>query len=133
MPKTEGGLFDALEEVLKQSTDPFTCVELYELPKIRKLAESSNRVSDYLGGLWRKGLVLRHPAPRSSNSSARWMYSWKPQPEGRKTAQVFEYVPAPKNTSGVSLLKKPNIEITDNGDVITIDLPQMTITIRPKS
>lgn len=132
MPSIEGGLFEALEHVLKNAKQPYTCVEMYDLPEIRKLAESSNRVSDYLGGLWRKGKVLRLPAPRTSNSSARWMYAWKPQAEGKARSTAVEYQ-APLRTAGhATLYSKPNIEITENGGMITIDLPSLSITIRTK-
>lgn len=130
MPENEGNLYTALEEALKEASAPKTSVELYDMPQIRKLAESANRVSDYLGNLWRKGLALRHPAPRTSNSNARWMYSWKPQSEKRRL-QAVEYTPPSKGKH--SILSRPNIEITDDGGTITIDLPQLVITIRAKS
>lgn len=44
MPKKSHGLFNVLEAHLKAATEPLTCVELYDLPDVRKHAESANRV-----------------------------------------------------------------------------------------
>lgn len=51
-------------------------MELYDLPDVRKHAESANRVSDYLGHMWRKGEARRSPAPKHKNNDARYAYEW---------------------------------------------------------
>jgi len=44
-------------------------------------------VPDYLGHMWRKGQVLRLPAPKDDRTRARWMYVRKPQkPAPKPTA-----------------------------------------------
>ena len=130
MIRNENGLFNVLERELKRvAPEPRTCVELYDLPEVRKLANSSNRVSDYLGNLWRKGKVVRIPAPRTETSAARWMYAWKAGEE----VQGLEYSPNTVQVLGNTIMKRPNIEITENGNIITIDLPGLNIVIRTKS
>lgn len=128
MIRNENGLFKVLErELRKIAPEPKTCVELYELEEVRKLANSSNRVSDYLGGLWRKGLLLRIPAPRTDSSAARWMYAWKGH-TGATDENAYE--PPTVHQLGNTLLKKPNIEITENGHLVTITVPGLSIVIR---
>ncbi len=139
MYRNEAGLFYALEVVLKAADQPLTCVQIYEdNESIRKFATSPNRVSDYLGGLWRKGQVTRSPAPKANSSSARWAYSWKgskvqtlistEQIEYQGKAQ--EFINSLK--TGESVYKKPGVEIFDNGKSVTIELPNFTITVRHK-
>lgn len=102
MIRSETGLYYALQEVLKAAEQPMTCTELYDIPLIRKYASSANRVSDYLGNMWRDNLLKREPATRTDFSSARWAYSWR----GRRRS---------KN------IPKPVVEV--------IELPTYTITI----
>lgn len=75
MPRTEEGLYEALEQELKKTGNPMTCAQLFDIPAVREHAATVNRVSDYLGNMWRKGEVLRLAAPREYNSRARWMYA----------------------------------------------------------
>lgn len=129
--KTESGLYDVLEKILKGAKNPMTCVEMYDIPEVREFAQSANRVSDYLGGLWRKGLVVRMPAPRGNNTAARWMYAWKPQSASSRAVfepKVVEYSKPGKST----LLNRPSIQITEDGKDIVIDLPSLRITIQTK-
>lgn len=131
MSKMEPGLYELLAGILKQSDRPMTCVELYEREDVRALANSSNRVSDYLGGLWRKGDAARVPFPRSATDASRWAYLWHERIDVRKdradqAPQVYQGDPATRTT----LVDKPNIRITSFHDTITIDLPGFSITVR---
>lgn len=96
---------------------------------MRKHAETVNRVSDYLGHLWRKGKVLRLPAPKLDNTRARWLYIWKnKRPEKKPVvnlATAMEFNPA---LDGV--LNRANMEITEEGDTVVITLAAITITIK---
>jgi hypothetical protein len=134
MYRSETGLFHALELVLKQADEPMTCVQIYDdNANIRELAKTPNRVSDYLGGLWRKGQVTRSPAPRVNNSSARWAYAWNNKNAdgiSQHNAQAEEFVEQFRNAK--SVFRKPNVEIFDDGKSLTIELPEFTITVRQK-
>lgn len=101
MIRNETGLYHALQEVLKTADRPLTCTELYRIPVIRKYANSANRVSDYLGNMWRDHLLKREPAPRTDFSSARWAYSWR----GRRTSRQ---IPQPR----VEIIKVKGYTIT---------------------
>ena len=123
MRHNETGLFPALEAALKAASEPMDCQALYDMPEIRKHAASVNRVSDYLGGLWRKGLVERLPAPKLENSRARWAYQWK----GYKGPALHGEVYAPR-----VLADRPTLLITEEGQVITVETPNLIISIRQK-
>lgn len=128
MPRIESGLFKALEAELKRAKEPLDCVTLFDRNSIKEHAESANRVSDYLGHLWRKGLVMRIPAPQMEDRRARWAYVWKGRDGAVQMPPRADHVHTP-----TTLLSKPTVEITEHGDVIKIDLPQLQIVIRPKS
>lgn len=130
------GIYHVLETQLKQASKPLTCVDLFDHPDVKKFADSVNRVSDYLGHMYRRGLLGREPAPKTTNSQARWGYFWK-----NRNEIVAVKAPTPEPVSSESalpapirkILSKPNIEISDNGGVVYIDLPELTITIRTKT
>lgn len=125
----EDGLFGALEAELKSAKEPLDCAALFDKASIREHAVSANRVSDYLGHMWRKGLVLRLPAPKDDRSRSRWMYVWKPQrPEARPS--LAEAVSEAEALGINKLLTRPNIEITEEGDSVVITLPGFTISVR---
>lgn len=123
MRTNETGLFPALEAALKAAFEPLDCQTLFDRPEIKEHAASVGRVSDYLGGLWRKGLVVRLPAPKNDNSRSRWMYEWK----GHKGPAMrgTEYTPR-------ILADRPTLLITEEGNVITIEMPSLIISIRQK-
>ena len=125
MRSNEDGLFPALEAALKAANRPLDCQELFDMPSIREHAASANRVSDYLGGLWRKGRVLRLPAAKdpANPSRARWAYEWK----GSKGPQLHAQEYAPK-----ILADRPTCLITEDGNVVTIETPHLIIQVRQK-
>lgn len=120
MRHSENGLFNALEKVLRETGEPMDCVQLYDLPEIREYAASVNRVSDYLGGLWRKGLVKRLPTSAEGASRARWAYQWKDRvPPG----VGVDYAPK-------LLVDRPTVLITEEGGTMQITMPSLTIIIK---
>lgn len=123
MRNNENGLFPALEAALKAASEPLDCIALYEMPQIKEHAASVNRVSDYLGGLWRKGLVVRLATPRTDSTRSRWMYEWK----GHKGPALHGEIYAAK-----ILADRPTLLITEEGQVITIEMPSLIISIRQK-
>jgi hypothetical protein len=127
MSRSEEGLFQALEEELKKAKEPVDCNTLFDRPKVRQHAQTVNRVSDYLGNMWRKGQVTRLPAPRLENTRARWLYVWKGKTPV-KLEKGIDFDPA----KGIKLVDRPQMEITDDGGVITIELPSLQLVIRPK-
>lgn len=125
MRHNETGLFPALEAALKAASQPLDCQALFDMPSIREHAASVNRVSDYLGGLWRKGLVVRLPAPKESNSRSRWVYEWKGHKGPKLYAEAVEYAPK-------ILADRPTLLVTEEGNVITLETTHLIIQIRQK-
>lgn len=128
--KTEEGLFQVLEKVLRASGEPMDCVEIYNKHMdVRDRASSPNRVSDYLGNMWRKGQLLRLPAPRGEGNKARWLYAWKGKKPAEKPSldQGIEF-----DNSVHTILNKPELSIEDDGKRIVINTLNLTITIQQK-
>jgi hypothetical protein len=120
-------LYPALEAVLKEALEPMDCNQLFNLPQIKTLAPSANRVSDYLGVLYRKGLVSRVAATtdNSGRSRTRWAYIWrnKGTPEWREPPEAQIYKPK-------TIADRPNLYIAEDGEFINIELPGFSIKIK---
>lgn len=124
MRQNESGLFPALEAALKAASEPLDCHALFELPGVKQHAASANRVSDYLGHMWRKGQVIRLPTPKTGDAArARWMYEWK----GYKGPALYGETYTP-----TILADKPSMLITEDGRDVIIETLHMVITIRQK-
>jgi hypothetical protein len=120
MRHSEKGLYQALEKILRKARKPMDCVELYDIREVRDFAATPNRVSDYLGNMWRKGEVKRLPGPSTEHSGARWSYQWK----DRLPAGVgIEYEPR-------LLVDRPAVVVTEEGSTMTLTMPNLIITIR---
>lgn len=125
MRHSEEGLYKALEQALRASKEPMDCTQLFDKPEIREHAASANRVSDYLGNLWRRGVVTRLPND-GAHSKARWSYQWKANPLSPKPEGAVDYVPR-------LLIDRPTVVITEEGKTIHIEMPNLTILIKQKA
>lgn len=125
--QNQDGLYSALERALQQSKRPMDCHELFDMPDVNKHAASANRVSDYLGNLWRKGHLTRLAA--GGGSRARWLYQWKPQKE-RTISQKLPAIPPDEERM---LLRRPHVTVHEKDGVVTLELPHIVITITPRS
>lgn len=129
MRYTESGLMNALEKVLREQNRPMDCVELFDFPEVREHAASPNRVSDYLGNLWRKGFCTRVPYTGPDKSRSKWTYQWKPVSPDSKVGLPgppiagFEYAPK-------LLIDRPLLQITEEGHTIQLTTPHLTILIK---
>lgn len=127
--RNEQGLFGALERELRKATEPLDCATLFDRPEVRKHAATVNRVSDYLGNLWRKNKVLRIPAPNLEGTRARWLYIWKDKGPPKKPeidlSKAIEY-----SEQLDQVMNRPNMQITEEGDTVVITLAAITITIK---
>ena len=128
MRYNEKGLFPALEAVLKKSKHPMDAHMLYEKPEIREHAASVNRVSDYLGNMWRKGQVIRSPAAREDGDHAsrtRWMYEWKGGRGPKLHDAAGEYAPR-------IIVDRPAMLVSEDGNTITVEFPNLIIVLKQK-
>lgn len=118
---SEDGLYKALEKIMRGSESAMDCNQLFDFPEIREHAASANRVSDYLGNMWRKGLLSRIPSDGSTK--AKWSYLWKERtPPGLVTVQ---------HTAKL-LVDRPTVIISEEGSTIQIEMPELTILIKQK-
>lgn len=129
MPITnERGLFQVLENELRKAKKPLDCASLFEKSSVREHAATVNRVSDYLGNMWRKGQVLRLPAPRLEGTKARWLYVWKEKGPKKETpvdmSKAIAYDPV---LDGV--LNKPSLKVSEDGRIVIITTPYCVITV----
>ena len=119
MRHSEKGLFQVLEKILRERAEPMDCVQLFDIPEVKEFAATPNRVSDYLGGLWRKGMVTRSIAPDIGRSRSRYMYQWK---TGELVSET-DYRPR-------LLVDRPSVVITEEGKTMFITTPHLTIMIK---
>lgn len=125
---TEMGVYAVLEKLIKQAKEPVTCVDLFEHQELRKYADSTSRVSDFVGHMWRRGLLQRWTAPRTLDSKARFAYTWKDS----KAAPEQVDSPVERITLVRNQYTKPNVTITEEDSCIVLDFEQFTITIQRK-
>lgn len=131
------GVYHVLETILKAATEPITCNAVFEHSEIQKFASTPNRVSDYLGHMYRRGVLGRVPAPKNLYDQSRWAYFWKAserRPSAASAGAKHAVVSAVSRSkaNGEMILKRPNVEISETGSHILIELPDLVITIRKK-
>lgn len=125
MIKSDAEIYKILEELIRASgEEPVTCVELMDDHRVRRLAGNANRVSDYLGHMWRRGVLQRWYANTPGRS--RYAYTWSESTDGeRKPVERLTVVPKNKAT-------KPVVNVTEEDGVVTVDCDTFTITITRK-
>lgn len=125
-PEGYNDLNELLERHLRNADQPLTCRDLFDDPEIRAVAPSMNRVSDYLGVMFRKGHVSRVPAQDTGTSRVRWAYVWREKvtPEWKKATQL-----KPTDFRPKSLIDRPNLHISEDGSHLTIEMPEISISI----
>ena len=132
MIKSNSEIYKVLEDMLRASGEnPQTCVDLYDNPSVKTLVDSPNRVSDYLGHMWRRGIVKRWYAPKGSHNRSQYAYTWiEVKDDAPKPIERLSLVQnqKPIATKG----NKPHVEILEEEGAITLDFKEFTITVRRK-
>ena len=130
-PPSQPGIYAVLERLLRATKDPLTAADLFENQDVKNFADSVNRVSDYVGHMWRRGLVQRWTAPPQLNNKTRFAYTWK---EGGPTAEPVQdkVKRLPEMRVLKNPLSKPNIRITEEDDRVIIELDEFSITVQSK-
>lgn len=132
MIRSADEIYTALETALKNVTEPQTCADLMGRPLVREAAitrfgkdmqVTTNKLSDLLGFMWRKGVLDRFAAP-PSRSMARYAYLLKDRAATAVTAETG--APIPKG------LGKHALAITEKDGEVILDFKQFTIVIKPK-
>lgn len=132
--KSQRPIYDLVEGKLRKAKRPMTCSELMDDPAIREEAvsefggpdndvqQASNKLSDVLGFMWRKGVLMRYPAPKDSLSFARYAYEFIVQPE-----QPLKAVPPP-----VKLKTKTLLGVVEHDDCVELEFEKFIIYVKPK-
>ena len=124
-------IYQLIENKLREANQPLTVTALMDDMNIRREALSefgddvrtaTNKVSDVLGFMWRRGVLTRYPAPRETNSFARYAYS---------LVKVAEE-PPPKPLLSPTRSSKMLVGITEHSDCVEIEFERFTVLIRPK-
>ena len=132
-----------IEAALKNTNRPMTCTEVYDSrtdirghadlqkqndgpmsAEERRRAEI-DRLSDYMGHMWRRGVLTRHTAGDNAVGKARFAYTMK---IGVRSDPVE--LPDPTKPS-VAEKRKVDVSQADDG-TITIDMDTVTLTIKLK-
>ena len=135
-------LYKAIQTRLEQAQQPLSCYDLFEVPAVKEHAPSLNRVSDYLGNMYRWGMLTRLPAP-AGNGRARFVYQWNPdQPvkpvrSPRATAQAAAPqagahptpAPAPERPAAPT---RSAITVSELAGTVVLEFPDMIVTIKRK-
>jgi hypothetical protein len=119
-------IYSVLERHLRAAGDtPQTCVDLLEHSDIRAITDDTNRISNYLGHMWRKGLLQRHIAPPSNLSMARFAYTWK--------TEVADNVVSVEGIKAF-MLEGPagNVSVKRIGNTVTLESEHFRLTLQLK-
>lgn len=124
--KSDAEIYRIIEAHIKASSEPLTCVALWEHNDVREHARSPEKVSDFLGLMWRRNLLQRWSAPKTSTDRSRYAYSWVEDTEANK----------PKKVDVMSLVdtrhKKSNVTVTEDGNRIILDFDKFTLIVQAK-
>lgn len=123
----KSGIYQLIEKRLREAGDkPLTCVDLYEFAEIRAVTTSSNRVSDYLGHMKRRGLVDRWT---STNTAQRTRYGYTMKDiKPVKLVDVNDKLRVVDNKA-----TKSQVIVEENSEGLTIDFEHFILTIRRKT
>ena len=124
--KSEAAIYKIVEQYIRGSKEPLTCVMLWEHDDVKRHARSPEKVSDFLGHMWRRGLLQRWAVPKNSTDRSRYAYSWIDEPGADE----------PRKVEKLTLLnnghKKSNVTITEDEDRVILDFDKFTITMHAK-
>lgn len=138
--KSPRGIYQILEKHLRAAATPggkgpMTVTVLMDIPDVRQAAldefttdddvrVATNRPSDALGFMWRRGLLTRYPAPKESNSFARYSYVWGQEDDKVTPAPVARMVPKE--------IPAFNCTVSEFEGGVLLSFPKFTITIESK-
>lgn len=124
--KSEAEIYRILEGYLKSTDTPLSSSTLWEHADVQAHARSAEKVSDYLGLMWRRNLLQRWNTPATATSRARYAYTWKDESSDLPApiAQKLKDVSTPH--------KRGNVVITEDNDRVVLDFDKFTIIVQAK-
>ena len=131
--RSEKAIYQVLEKHLRDSDKALTCVDLIDHGDVFRAFSKeyggdkqnlTNKVSDALGFMWRRGLLTRFPAPMDSKTFARFSYIWDKKTDAR---------PMALSPSSSLTKRKTGFVVNEYGDGILIEFEHFTVWVRPKT
>lgn len=131
--RSEREIYAVLEKHLRLVDKAMTCVDLMDIPDIRESAtaefgkdirNATNKVSDTLGFMWRRGLLTRYPAPKETSSLARYAYAWD---KSRDATLAPKPIPSPSLSQ-----KKLGVLIEEMEGGVKIEFEKFVVFVKPK-
>lgn len=134
--KSSKDIYNVLEKHLRAAAYPLTVTMLMDIDEVRRTAldelsphdrderKATDKLSDTLGFMWRRGLLTRFPAPKESNSFARYSYIWD-QKEGSRPVQD---APIARASAG-----KVGFTVTEIDDGVLLEFQKFTVMIKAKT
>lgn len=133
--KSEKDIYNVLEKHLRAAAYPLTVTMLMDIEEVRKVAldelssdgderEATNKLSDTLGFMWRRGLLTRFPAPKESNSFARFSYVW----DQKENSRPVQETPIARASAG-----KVGFTIAEIDDGVLLEFQKFTVMIKSKT
>lgn len=131
--RSEREIYQLLEKHLREQTEPVTVTHLMDIQEIRDeavaefggsardLRMATNKLSDTLGFMWRRGLLTRFPAPKTELSFARYAYQWA---KGKEFA--MKALPPPIRSSG-----EKSFNVIRHEDGVEIQFDKFSVFVKP--
>jgi hypothetical protein len=132
MIRSQNEIYECLDKVFDSATEPLTCVDIMENPEVRAAAvsrwgkdiqEATEKLSDTLGFMWRRGIIDRFAAPLNPRNKARYAYAKKKVVEDLEPV-LYEPKVRTKN--------KGDLEIVERDGEIVLNFEKFTIVIKPR-
>lgn len=132
MIRSQSEIYEHLEAVFEKAEEPLTCVDLMERPEVRAAALSrwgkdvqyaTEKLSDTIAFMWRRGILERFPAPLNPRNKARWAY-------GKKDI-VRDTTPVPYEPKTITR-NKGDLEIIEKDGEVVLNFEKFTVVIKPK-
>jgi hypothetical protein len=129
--RSKAEIYQILEEILRETKEPLTCNDIWDQHlKVREAEPAgARRISDILGFMWRKGIVIRYTLPKTRENFARYGYTWKVRPE-----EKIEKLPDVPQPEAPIVCEEPTkyLKVTEIRNGVVIDYNNLKITVQTK-
>jgi hypothetical protein len=128
--RSDREIYAVIQKYLEAADEPKTCVDLIDIPEVFRVATeefgddkriATNKLSDTLGFMWRRGLLTRYPTTGAGAQMARYAYVWVPQDTGRAAKPELPPVRS-----------KTGLVVQEQEDGIMIEFDKFYVFVRPK-
>lgn len=128
--RSDREIYQVIQKYLEPAETPMTCVDLMDIAEVFKVATeefgddkrvATNKLSDTLGFMWRRGILTRYPTSGVGAQMARYAYVWNSQ---RDEKPMQPELPPVRSKTGVL--------IQEREDGVMIEFDKFFVFVRPK-